>query len=115
MADSAVTFTPANSLTMGNVYRVTGTLAVGAAPGTYTAGGITMSFLQSAVKATRLPLWVDITGQNGYEYVYVPGTTLANGKLKILTTANTEVTAGAMPATVSGDVISCRAEFRGTL
>jgi len=113
MADSVITFTPINHIVAGNVYRVTGNLSVAPAPGTYTAGGIAMSFLQSSVKATRTPIWVDIVGQNGYEYCYIPGGDASSGKLKILTTANTEVATGAMPATISGDVIMCRAEFRG--
>ena len=113
MADSVITFTPINHTMIGNVYRVTGSVTIAPAPGTYTAGGIAMSFLQGTVKATRTPIWVDFVGQNGYEYAYIPGADAGSGKLKILTTANTEVAAGAMPATISSDVIWCRAEFRG--
>lgn len=116
MAESVVTLTVVNSTTFGNVYRVTGGLTVGASPGTYTAGGILMNLnTQPLIKASRTPFWVDFTGQSGYEYAYVPGTNASNGKLKISTTAGTEVTAGAMPAGVSGDTIMYRVEFKGML
>jgi len=100
---------------MGICYTVYGTLAIGASPGTYTAGGILLNFNQSQIKATRIPIFVTIQGQSGYEYAYVNGTNASNGKLKILTTAATEVTAGAMPAGVSGDTIQFKAEFKGML
>lgn len=47
----------------------------------------------------------------GYGGELIPGTTLANWKLKITTTANTELAAGAYPAAITGDTIYLR--FKG--
>lgn len=47
----------------------------------------------------------------GYGGELIPGTTLANWKLKIFTTSNTELAAGAYPAAITGDKIFVR--FKG--
>ena len=47
----------------------------------------------------------------GYGGELIPGTTLANWKLKIFTTSNTELGAGAYPAAITGDTIYLR--FKG--
>jgi hypothetical protein len=55
-----------------------------------------------------LPLQVYVQGRLGYVFVYVPGTTRANGKLKILASVNTEVAASAysgLPGNLATDVI----------
>lgn len=119
MADSVITPNVTYSH-KAETYRVIGTLAVAASPGTYSAGGITCPLNIYAIKATRLPLRLSIGGQSGYVYKYIPGTTLANGKLKILTGAAaqsplTELSAGAMPAGISGDVITFEGEWTSML
>ena len=58
-----------------------------------------------------LPTTVSIYGKNGYGLGYVPGTTAANGKVKITTASNTELAAGAYPAGLTGDVIYFQATF----
>lgn len=47
----------------------------------------------------------------GYGGEMIPGTNLTNWKLKITTTANTELAAGAYPAAITGDTIYLR--FKG--
>lgn len=54
-----------------------------------------------------LPIICQIAGTTGDDYGYVAGTTLANGKVKINTTSNTELGAGAYPARITGDVNVC--------
>jgi len=109
MALSTVTVTVQKSW-MGDVYNVLGTIAISASPGTYPASGFTLPLNDPLIKAGRPPLFVIVQGIAGYVYVYVNGTTSANGKLLILTgaaaqSALTEFTAGAVPAGVSGDTI----------
>lgn len=120
MALSAVTTTISKTFMHDALFNVLGTIAIGASPGTYPTGGFTLALNDPLIKSSRLPIWVDIKGVNGFVYVYVPGTTTANGKLKILTgaaaqSALTELSAGATPAGVSGDTIQIWARFLGML
>ena len=90
-----------------------GTLAIGASPLTYATGGIAITFpafVDTLVGWT--PVWMDVTGLAGYQYIFVPST----NKLQIQT-INTgtgigaEIAASAIPAAVSGDTIVARVEF----
>ena len=104
---------------MGNVYQVWGTFQFGAGE-VYAAGGNTVNLTQIGVKATRSPFTFIANPTTGYIYVYMPGTTAANGKIKILTgaaaqSALTELANGAVPAAVSNDVVPFKAEFIGMM
>lgn len=103
----------------GPMYNVIGTIAIGASPLTYAAGGIVMSLLGGLIKASRTPVRVLVTGIAGYTYVYVPGTDASNGLLKVLvqdavaTNPLAEIATAAVPAGVSGDTITFHAKFLG--
>jgi hypothetical protein len=53
--------------------------------------------------APKLPYQISVSGVNGYSFGYVAGATLATGKLKVTTASNTELSAGAYPAGITGD------------
>lgn len=112
MAVATVTVTPLRSWVDG-MYHVFGTVAVSASADTYATGGLTMALNNALIKAQRTPQFVRFTGINGYEYAYINGSDNTNGKLKILTTAATELAAAAVPAGVSGDTITFEAVFLG--
>jgi hypothetical protein len=105
----------------GNAIRVYGKIV---ATGNYVTGGDTLSFAGlDAIKSNSIPVLVSISSQSsgGFEYRFVPGTTMANGKMQSFgqqpTSATTgviamsEVAAGAYPAGVTGDVIVFEAVF----
>lgn len=112
--------------TTQDAIHVHGTLAVGASPLTYATKGITLSFAGlDLIKSSSAPIKVYIMSQapagygaaNMYEYSFNPGTTQANGLMQIFTgaaaqTALTELSAGAVPAGVSGDTIVFEAIFQ---
>lgn len=79
--------------------------------GNYAAGGDTLdltkatnpSYLQGA-GFSNVPVLSDVTVKNspdGYTAEFVPGTTLANSKIKFMSTADTELAAGAYPANLA--------------
>lgn len=109
-----------NTVTLGNKYQVTGTLAITVSPATYATGGLVCNLNTSNVKASRAPLNVIIVPQSGYEYLFFPGTDNSNGKLKIYvqdavaTNPSLEMANGtAIPAAVSSDVITFIATYLG--
>lgn len=94
------------------------------ASGNYTTGGDTLDLatitgadgLSTPPSTTQLPIQVVITGQAGYVYQYVPGSSNANGKVKVLQSASSgnplaEISAAAYPAGVTGDTIIAHATF----
>ena len=95
---------------------VYGTVAIGASPLTYATGGVAMSFtgLEPLKTSNLTPLWCDVRSVSGSGYVYIYNA--SSGKLQIFTGAAaqsplTELSAGAVPAAVSGDTINFKAEF----
>jgi hypothetical protein len=54
--------------------------------------------------AAKPPLYAYAAGSGGYSFGIIPGTTLANGKVKVSTAAATELGTGAYPAGITGDV-----------
>jgi hypothetical protein len=99
--------------------HVHGTVAVGASPLTYAAGGLVMSFAIPGVQSTVKPSYVDVQGKSGFIYKYVKGTNAADGKLMVFceTTVATnapllEHTVTAVVAGVSGDTIDFYAIFK---
>lgn len=94
------------------------------ASGSYTTGGDTLDLTAITGApgqgmppgSSQLPLQVLVQGQAGYEYAFVPGTTLANGKLKVQQCAGSgsplaEIAQSSYPAGVTGDTIIARASF----
>lgn len=79
--------------------------------GNYSTGGDTVDFTTVAGKgylgrtfqASKPPLYGWGVCSTGASLAFIPGTTLANGKLKINTASNTELAAGAYAAQFTGD------------
>lgn len=125
MADAVATPTvpDTNSTTFrAPIFEARGTISVNG--DNYKTGGIALSFALPLVKAQRAPKRVDIQGIAGYIYRYVPGTTVADGKLMIFAQTNAaaedaplgELTNGnAIPAAVQADTISFKGEWLGML
>lgn len=99
----ALTLTINSVDSIGNLY-VFGTIAVS---GSYPTGGDIIDFTTVAHRlgASQAALQVWASGSTGDTYSYVRGATptMANGKLKISTTSNTELAAGAYAARFTGD------------
>lgn len=91
--------------------------------GNYTTGGDTLDltkltntgFIPGALQFGRLPVRITINNlPDGYTAEWIPGTTLANGKIKWNTASNTELGAGAYPAGISGATdVTMTFEFKG--
>lgn len=88
--------------------------------GSYSTGGDTIDFTTIIGKqylgrvfiAGKAPLYGSAYGTSGYSFGFIPGAALNNGKIKINTTAATELAAGAYPAGITGDAnIYCTAIF----
>lgn len=120
VATISITQPPDNSQRLIHVF---GTVAIGADPLTYGAGGIVMTFAgQDLIKSNEVPLKVDVrsakaSGGTGlYVYSFCPGTTMVNGKLQVFTGAAAqsplaELADGVVPAGVSADTIIFDAWF----
>lgn len=89
--------------------EVFGSLALS---GNYTTGGDTIDWTTVIGVQTPngriftpslLPYVVQIDGTTGDDYGWVAGTALNNGKVKINTTSNTELGAGAYPPRILAD------------
>jgi hypothetical protein len=121
MPESVVTVTVTEQIAGSRGYEVFGTLAIAA--GDYTNNGILLNFVQAKLKASRAPLFVEIYGIGGFIYSFVPGSTAANGLLRIFAQTNGaaedaplgQLAAAATPAAVVADTISFRAYFKGQL
>jgi hypothetical protein len=79
--------------------------------GSYVTGGDTLNLQSLGIKASAAPaMWATIEGQalgsNGTQYVWIQGTTQANGKVGVTQGAGVEVAAGAYPASVTGDTVN---------
>jgi hypothetical protein len=88
-----------------NIFCAIGTLTFS---GSYTTGGDTLDF---TTVADRLPstqvLQVLAESQNGNSGYYVPvqGSALNTWKLKAFTGGGTELSSGAYPSSVTGDIV----------
>jgi hypothetical protein len=75
--------------------------------GNYATGGDTIDFtaVASQIEASQAPLQVWVGGSTGDSCAFIRSAspTLANGKIKINTASNTELTSGAYPARITGD------------
>ena len=99
--------------------EVVGTIAFGANPLTYAAGGLVTPFNVPGVKSTQPPSDVWIRGIGGFIYVYVPGTDITLGKVMVFTEGTVATNApliehsvAALVAGVSGDTITFHAWFK---
>lgn len=104
---------------------VYGTVAITPSPATYTTGGIACTFASyEAIKTSLAPFRSRIESQPAagsgaatkYLYQYLPGADNTKGLLQIFTgaaaqSALTELSAGAIPAGVSGDTIVAEFQF----
>jgi len=92
-----------------------GTIAIDASTDTYATGGLTLSLAAVPGMVNAVPaevrIWSEAGAATQYTYAYKPGTTIANGKI-LAYTGDAEVTAGAVPAGVSGDTIKFSATFK---
>src|SRR5690348_3226178 len=79
--------------------------------GSYSTGGDTVdlttiigkAYLGKVFIAGKSPLYGYGVSSAGYSLAFIPGTTLANGLMKVNTAAATELAAGAYPAGLTGD------------
>jgi hypothetical protein len=76
--------------------------------GTYPAAGgepfdVSQFWFNKSIP--KKPVGMSIFGAAGYSYGYVPGTTYANGKIKICTASATELTNIAYPGGITADTV----------
>lgn len=76
--------------------------------GNYTTGGDAINLALAAIKtgAGRIPIIVSVNGLNNFEYDYVTGTNMSNGKIKVQAFSTGEINQAAYPAGVTGDTVS---------
>lgn len=86
--------------------------------GSYPAGGDTLNLSAYPTQSAQPPVLVLFTetpsasvAPSGCLYYYQPGTTTANGLIRVTTAANTEVSAGAYPSEVLAANVSFVAIF----
>ena len=101
-----ITLTPNNVDGSGsNLFYAIGTLTFS---GNYSTGGDTLDFTTVADKlpSTQI-IQAFAESQNGNSGYYIPvqGSALNNWKLKCFLGGGTEITAGAYPASVTGDIV----------
>ena len=86
--------------------------------GNYTSGGDTLDLSAYPTQSAQIPIWVDFSesptasvAPSGYNFYYQPGTTPANGLLRVTSAAGTELTAGAYPAALLAALVVVYATF----
>jgi len=112
----ALTFTLVDTWDDGHRIHVTGTIA---AAGNYSTGGDPLDLSQFPVVASTQPpiqgtSWIQ--GLTGYDYTFVPGTTMNSNKMKVFQQGSgagafPELAAGAYPSAITGDTISFHGIF----
>src|SRR5438046_6492180 len=103
MANSVVTPTQIDNWSDGKRRHLIILFSVAA--GDYPAGGWTVDL--SAFTGVEVHTFRVINSLAGYDYAFVPAVPAANStyKLKVFTTANTELPAAATPAAIVADTI----------
>ena len=113
MADTAITVTKLDHWHDGKRQFMVGTLAVGAGPLTYPAGGVPVDFVAGGLQGTQKPLFVVLDGIAGYVIVY----DRVAGKIRVFQGKDPAAAGGAdlplqelgtdsaIPAALSGDTI----------
>lgn len=119
MALALATPTVTDSWFDGKRLHVVGTIAIGASPLTYAAGGPVLNFNGVGILSGLPPVRTDVSGRGGFIYKFLKGTTIANGTLAVFAegtvAANAplvEHTTAAIAAGVSGDTIDFYAIFK---
>ena len=86
--------------------------------GNYVTGGDTLSFGNGAIISNSVPNRAEIYEQpnigqtaSNYSFVYVPGTTIANGKIQLFAPGGAQLAAGAYPGAIAATVVKFRAWF----
>ena len=103
----------------GDITQVAGTLTFS---GSYATGGDTLDWTTAneqisetgqVLSVATPPKQMSTDSQNGNAGYYVPvqGSALNNWKVKCFVGSGTEVSAGAYPSSVTGDIVAFRAEF----
>jgi len=116
----AITVNVANVDATGVTTWMTGTLVFS---GSYVTGGDTLDWtaaMETAGQSGQVvgsqsgPQQVVIDSQNGNAgyYVSVAGSAINNWKVKCFTGGGTEVSAGAYPGSITGDVVAFQAQFK---
>ena len=116
MADAVATPTITNQWWDGKRQHVIGTISV--STDNYVSNGIACSFAGKGVLgSSNPPIFCNVNGILGYKYTFVPGTTQANGLLRIFiedtvgtNTPLAQNTVAALTA-VNGDTINFYAIF----
>jgi len=113
----ALAFTLIDTWDDGKRIHATGTVA---ASGNYSTGGDTLDLskfpiLTSSQAPIQGTVWLD--GLAGYDYVFTPGSSLGNGKVKVFqqgTSAGAfpELAAGAYPSAITGDTVTFYGIFK---
>jgi hypothetical protein len=88
--------------------------------GSYTTGGDTLDFspisTQCGVSQAPVEVWVGGATGDAYAFLRAASPTLANGKVKINTASNVELSSGAYPSRITSDAnIQFEAIFRKLL
>ena len=85
---------------------------------TYTSGGDTLDLSGYPTQSAQVPVFAIFTetpsasvAPSGYNFYYQPGTTPADGKIRVTSAAGTELSAGAYPAALLAALVVLRAEF----
>lgn len=119
MALALATPTVTDSWFDGKRLHVVGTIAIGASPLTYAAGGPVLNFNGVGILSGQVPTRVSIEGQAGFIYRYIKGTTIANGTVTVFAEGTVATNAplvehstAAIVAGVSGDTIAFYAIFK---
>jgi len=84
------------------------------ASGSYPTGGDTLDLSnQSFIPSAQPPRQVSLFTQTGqvYNYTWIQGSALNNGKVKIYAAGGSELAAGAYPSTILNDVIAFSAVY----
>lgn len=102
----------------GQQMHVLGTVA---ASGSYATGGDTLDLAVRGLPARNASRWVELQGESGFAYRWVPGSGISNGKVKVYgqeptsatagVIALSELAAGAYPTGITGDAIRFHAIF----
>src|SRR5271169_5206145 len=116
----ALAFTLVDTWDDGKRVHVAGTVA---ASGSYSTGGDTLDLSQfPLIAATQPPVqgtaWMD--GLAGYDYVFIPGSAMNNGKVKVFAQgasagAFPELAAGSYPGAITADTVTFYGIFKKLL
>ena len=122
MATGTATPTLGTTIPGGNIeaypksYEISGTVALSAATDTYATNGLAFDISKLSVPGSALPIYFNVRGIGGFVYVFVAGSTRANGKLVIQQSAAAgnpfgEYSNGAALTAPYADTITFTAKF----